>query len=102
MESYYKESKRLYLDGTHKECFNGHIESLSEFYAHNKKSVYSKESSCYYSPYCKKCYNSINSRKRLEKKRELFPKSFWDCDHIVNVKKDTCEKCGFRRFNVLQ
>jgi RNase P subunit RPR2 len=96
--------KRLYFDGKRKECLNGHIKELSEFYPHHKKGVYLKGDSCYYRPYCKECHKAITSRKRLEKKRDLFPNSFWDCDncdHIVSVQKDTCDKCGFRRFYVL-
>lgn len=96
--------RRLYFDGEFKECLNGHIKPISEFYPHNKKSLYDKNSSCYYRPYCKECLNYINSRRRLEKKRDIFPDKFWDCDncdHIVSILRTLCNKCGFRRENVL-
>lgn len=98
-----KPVKRLYFDGTHKECINGHIKPINEFYPHNKKKGNSQISS-YFRPYCKECHNAINIRKELERKRDQFPQSFWDCDkcdHIVNVKKKVCDKCGYRRHYVL-
>ena len=99
-----RDIRRLYFDGTHKECLNGHVKELSEFYAHNKRGAYLKDSSCYYRPYCKECHKIMTARRRLEKKRDIFPDNYWDCDncdHIVRIEKESCNKCGFRRLNVL-
>jgi hypothetical protein len=90
--------RRLYFDGNNKECINGHIKPIAEFYPHNKSKQ--PNMSCYYRPYCKECHNAINIRKALEKRRRKFPNSFWDCDHcdhIVSVTKIKCDKCNGSR-----
>jgi hypothetical protein len=95
-----REGRFLYFDGKFKQCANGHIKPIGDFYTHGNKKTISSEMSSFYRPYCKPCLNLINSRRRLEKKRSQFPGSFWDCDicdHIVNAKKMYCDKCGCRR-----
>lgn len=79
-----------------KECLNGHIESVSEFYKHSNKKTKPGQSA-YYRPFCKKCHNQNNIRRALEKKRSKYPNSYWDCDgcdSIMSIKSRLCTKCG--------
>jgi hypothetical protein len=51
---------------------------------------------------CKPCVSEIEARRIAERKLDMFPSSFWECDncdHITSIKKEKCNKCKEGRYN---
>ena len=76
-----------------KECFN-----CFKFRPIRDFGVEFKGGKKYVKCLCIECLKEIERRRHYERKLEINPELYWECDgcdHIVRVKKKFCPKCNY-------